>query len=124
GHPGLRLLLRLATRRSDWADMARDRHGRQRHQARSRSIEDEDGKTAANVAAVEGGAATTCRCATTGLPDGVPRRRRRGHERLVEGVEGSVQARGTAGQKAARLSSDGSAQLDPQRYAGARGDAA
>ena len=52
------------------------------------------------------------------------RRRRRGHERLVEGVEGSVQARGTAGQEAARLPAHRSAQLDPQRHAGTRGDAA
>src|SRR5439155_713566 len=78
-------------------------HGRKRHQARSRSLEDEDRKIAAYVAAFEGGVATTRRCETTGLPDGVPSRRRRGHERLVEGVEGSVQARGTAGQEAARL---------------------
>src|SRR6185295_7907013 len=51
----LRVLLRLATRRDHRADLAGDRHGRQRHQAGSRTLEDEDGKTAANVAAVEGG---------------------------------------------------------------------
>src|SRR6185295_10445339 len=51
--------------------LARDRHGRHRHQAGSRTLEDEDGQTAGNVAAVEGGAATTSRSKTIGFADGV-----------------------------------------------------
>ncbi len=96
---------------------------RQRHQTGSRSLEDEDRKTAADVAAFEGGAATTSRRETTGLRDGLPSRRR-GVGRFSEGMGGRMQARGTARQTAARLPAHGSAQFDPKRHAGARGDAA
>ena len=41
-----------------------------------------------------------------------------------KGWRGGVQARGTAGQTVARLSAHGRAQLDSQRHARERGDAA
>jgi len=79
----------------------------------TQTLEDEDGKTA-NVAAVEGGAATTSGGKTIGLADGVPSRRR-GDDRLAEGLGGSMQARGTARQTVARLPTHGPRATDTDK---------